>query len=302
MLLGWLCVRQGLFSKPELRVLGRFVVQIALPALLFKALASRSAREVFDLGYLLAVLFGALAVFIPVYVWARRRNGRSAPEAVMQAMGSCFSNTGYIGYPVALQFLGPVAGVALALNMLVENLIVLPLCLTLADSGQDPAKRWTHVLAQSLTALIRNPMIVAILLGLAVAGSGLAMPDVLWQTVDLMARATTAVALFVVGGSLVGLSTQGLARDIRQVAFMKLIVHPLAVYAMLWLVPAVDPALRSGAMILAAMPMLGIYPILAQKYGLESRCAAVLLGTTVVSFLTITAWLWLLGSGQLPWP
>ena len=38
--LGWFIVRQDLFDKAALRVMGRFVLQIALPALLFKALAS----------------------------------------------------------------------------------------------------------------------------------------------------------------------------------------------------------------------------------------------------------------------
>ncbi len=301
-LLGWLCGRRGLFERQELRVLGRFVVQIALPALLFKALGSRAAREVLDTGYLLAMAGGSLAIFGTVFAWARWGAGRPQAEAVMQAMGSSFSNTGFIGYPLALQALGPVAGVALALNMMVENLLMLPLALTLADASREPGRHWTQVLGQTLRSLLRNPMVLAILAGLAVATLGLPLPDVLWRTVDLMAHASTAVALFVVGGSLAGLSTSGLAGEVGRVAVAKLILHPLAVYALLWAVPAVDPTLRSAALVLAAVPMLSIYPILAQKYGLEGRCAAVLLGTTVASFLTITGWLWLIGSGRLPWP
>jgi hypothetical protein len=40
--------------------------------------------------------------------------------------------------------------------------------------------------------------------------------------------------------------------------------------------------------------MLGIYPILAQKHGHDSMAAGAQLGTTVASFFTLTALLWVL--------
>ena len=37
--LGFVLTRIGLFAKPEMRVFGKFVLNLALPALLFKTLA-----------------------------------------------------------------------------------------------------------------------------------------------------------------------------------------------------------------------------------------------------------------------
>ena len=51
-------------------------------------------------------------------------------------MGMSCSNSGYVGYPVAMLALGPVAGVALALNMVVENLVKLPILMSLADASE----------------------------------------------------------------------------------------------------------------------------------------------------------------------
>ena len=39
--LGWLATRAGLFARADMRVLGRFVLYIALPALLFDAVGKR---------------------------------------------------------------------------------------------------------------------------------------------------------------------------------------------------------------------------------------------------------------------
>ncbi|MFN9452065.1 MAG: AEC family transporter, partial [Rubrivivax sp.] len=200
---------------------------------------------------------------------------------------SSFSNTGYVGYPIALQFLGPVAGVALALNMLVENLIMLPLVLDMASRGTAGATGRT-----CLEPLRHNPMVWAIVLGFLLAASGWTLPAPVWKAVELMALASTGLALFVVGGTLAGLSTIGLAARVGEIAVAKLLLHPMAVALVLGLMPAVPPEVRQAAVLMAAMPMLGIYPIIAQRWGLEGPSAAALLGTTLASFFTISGWLW----------
>jgi hypothetical protein len=287
MLLGWAAARRGLFAGDDLRLLGRFVVQIALPALLFKAVGSRPLGEVFQVGYLVALSLGSLTVFMAVWWWARLVRGRDGAWAAVQAMGSSFSNTGYIGYPIALQFLGPVAGVALALNMLVENLLMLPLVLALAQRGSGGGG-WRAV----ARPLLRNPMVGAIVLGAAVAATGLTLPAPLWRAIDLLALASTGVALFVVGGTLAGLGLRGRVGPVAEVATAKLLLHPLAVWAVFLVAPATPPELQRAGVLMAAMPMLGIYPLIAQRYGLEGPAAAALLGTTVASFATLAGWLW----------
>ena len=47
------------------------------------------------------------------------------------------------------------------------------------------------------------------------------------------------------------------------------------------------------ALLMAAMPMLSIYPILAQAYGEADRSATTLLICMVASFFTLSAWMWL---------
>jgi len=297
---GYLAVRRGLFAAPELRIMGRFIIQIALPALLFRALATRPIGEVLNAGYLGAVTLGSAALFLAVFLLARRGRDKPAAEAAIHGVGASFPNSVYIGYPVALGLVGPVAGVALALNLVVENLILLPLLLALAESGQGHSG--AAAVRRSLAGLIRNPLILAILAGFAFALTGLTLPGPLLRAVDLLAQTVAALGLVVIGGSLVGLSTRGLVHDVGLVAAAKLLIHPLAVWGALWLMPPVDPALRTAAVAIAAAPMMGMFPILAQKYGLEGPAAAMMLGATLASFVTLPLVLGLVTAGALPWP
>ncbi|MDE2453335.1 MAG: AEC family transporter, partial [Burkholderiales bacterium] len=93
------------------------------------------------------------------------------------------------------------------------------------------------------------------------------------------------------------LRLQGMRREIALVAAGKLLLHPLAVLGGLLLLQPAVPALRSAGIVYASVPMLSIYPVLAQKYGYEGLCAAALLVTTVLSFVTISGWIWVLHAG-----
>lgn len=297
--LGFATVRRGWFAPADLRVLGRFVVQIALPALLFNALSSRALAEVIHPGYLVAYTAGSLTV-LGLGLWgARRWGGHTRSTAVTMAMGMSCSNSGYVGYPVLLLTLGPVAGVALALNMLVENLLKIPLLLAVADSEAQPGASAAQLLRQSLARLVANPMIIGIAAGLLFALMGWRLPDAVARTVNLFATASTALSLFVIGGTLVGLQVQGLRRQVAQIALGKLVLHPVlvlgaALFAPLLGLPVLEGDMRTAAVLMAAMPMMGIFPILAQRYGQETLAAAALLVATVASFFTLSGLLWLL--------
>jgi predicted permease len=296
--IGFLCLHRGVFDKAELRAHGKFVLNLALPALLFNALSQRRLADVLNVSYLASYAAGSLVLIGLAMVWARRVAGKSWSAGAFSAMGMACPNSGFVGYPVMLLMLPTVAGVALALNMLVENLVVLPLLLALADRDDSHHLPWHRVVAQSLARLVKNPMIIGLVLGFLASAVGWQLPGPLARTVTLFAQASSALSLFVIGGSLHGLSLQGMGRQIGPILLGKLVLHPLVMVGALALgaavgLPALTPELRTALVLTAAMPIMGIYPILAQQHGHEGFSAAALLGTTLGSFVTLNLLLWM---------
>lgn len=295
MALGFFCTRQGLFAKADMQVLGRFAINLALPALLFNALSQRRVAEVLNVHYLLAYALASLLVMALGLFWARKLKGHSLSYSSMMAMGMSCPNSGFMGYPIVLLSLGPVAGVALALNMVVENFLLLPLLLAIADAEGGSRGQWKNMLRQTLKNLVKNPMIIGIVSGFLFSLSGLQMPAPIGRSINLFAQSSAVLSLFVIGGSLVGLKASGLQGTVFPIALGKLVLHPLAMWGVLvWLVPVGDPALRMAALLSAAMPMLGIYTVLNQRHGHASISAAALLVTTVGSFFTLSSLFWVL--------
>ncbi len=297
---GWLCTRAGLFARADMRVFGKYVLNLALPALLFNALSQRSVAEVFHPVFLAAYALGSVATLLAGVLWARRVHGKGMDAAGVMGMGMSCPNNAFIGFPVVALLFGPVnAGIALALVMIVENLLTIPLALALADSdpgdaaaGESRARRLRTAMLQSLHAVARNPMIWGIAAGFVFSLFGWRLAAPVARTVDIFAAACASLSLFVIGGSLVGIHLQAYARDAAAIAVGKLVLHPLLVLCAVLLMPPMARELQVALVVMSSVPMLGIYPILAQKHGQETMAAAAQLATTVASFFTLTLMIW----------
>lgn len=293
--LGYVVVRMGWFSASDMRTLGKYVLNIALPALLFNAVASRDLGDVLHPGYMAVFLLGGLATILLAYLWF----SMTAPDATRRAvavMGSACPNSGFIGFPVMLLVFPDIAGVILALNFLVENVILIPICLILMDLSLG--KEHTSVMRQILVILwgvAKRPMVIGLALGILVSLSGIALPDPATRLFKMLAASASALSLVVIGGSLVGLPTKGNRALALQISAGKLLLHPAMVALALVALAAVGvtlPADMAVAVVLsAAMPMFGIYSVLAQEHGLEGLASIAMLAATSAAFVTLSAFL-----------
>ncbi len=232
--IGAASVRFALFSKSDMRVIGKLVINLALPCLLFNVLSHRKVAEIIRFDYLAGYALGTLAVIAFGFIWAGRF------RAAMRQM----------------------------------------------------ARR-----------LLTNPLILALFFGLTAALLELRLPAPLDRTVTMFAQASSALSLLVIGGRLVGLPLQGMAQRVLPVVAGKLFLHPLLVmtaFAGLALVGFVLPTeMRQAGILLAAMPVMSIYPILAQRHGMEGDAAATLLLSTLASFISLNLLIATLHAGWL---
>ena len=292
--IGYFAVYRNIVPQSITRGMGAFVMNFALPCLLIRALAQRDLTEVIEPVYLLAYGGGSLLLFAFGYLYALKVAGKGKANATLQGLGMSMCNSGFVGYPVASQVLGPTAEIALALCVIIENLVMMPLVLVLGDSAQNNGQSRMQVLGKAFINLGRNPIIIGIMIGLVISLSGITLPSPIFRVIDMLASASGPVALFVIGGGLVGLKLKGLRTDMARIVSAKLLLHPIAVFVLIYFLPEIDPTLRIACVAFACSPMLSIYPIFGQRYGHEGLCAASLMMATSLSFITISTALWLL--------
>ncbi len=292
--LGFLAVKAKLLRSEESRALGSFVVHFALPALLFKALAQRPAANLVDPTLITHYGAGSILVFTLITLVMLRRH--SPQKATAMAVGSSLSNSAFMGFPIAEELFGKDAAGMLAVYVFVENLIIVPLLLIIAELTSKREGHWFRLMYEIPSRLIKNPLVLAMIAGIIFSTCHIPLQGAPARTINLLSAASAPTALFYIGCSLAGLKIKGHSYDIGIITFSKLILHPCSVLMTFVVFPAHDAEIIKAATLNAAMPMATIYPLLSQRYGQEGIASAILVVTSVLSFISISALLWLFTS------
>lgn len=292
--LGYGVARVGYVAVADMRAIGRVVLRVAMPALIFLALARAPLGDTLRWDFMAGYAAGSLAIFTAGFVLALKVLRLPQPQAALEALGMSCSNSAYLGMPVAAILVGDVALQAFAMAMLVENVLIMQLSVALAETAGGSGRR--ALILRTFSSMARNPLFIAVLAGAAVSLTGVAIPAVLTKVLGMLAPVAAPVALLVIGSAVADLPVLGVGgAAVARVVFGKLILHPLAVLTALYLIGPPPPELLIAGVLMAAVPMLSIYALFGLRWGNESMPAMALIVATVVSFFTVSALLALLG-------
>jgi len=284
--LGYQAGRTGFFSPEATAYLTKFVFYFALSAMLFNFSANLSISEIFDWWFVSAYLWGSGVVYLLATIVALVRRIGIA-EAAVEAQCAVIGNTGFLGVPMLVVLMGEAAAGPI-LMVLTIDLVVFSSLITILITGSRDGRMSLGVLKTVGLGLVKNPMIVAISLGLIFSGLSVPIPDVANEFLSILGAAATPGALFAIGASLATKSAERMSVA-GWLSFCKLVLHPAAVaLAALALFPVAgfDAAVMIAA---ASLPVAGNVYILAQHYGVAPhRVSASILISTALSILTVS--------------
>ncbi|WP_107928295.1 AEC family transporter [Neisseria animaloris] len=284
--MGYFAMRFNFFTPVQINGMGKFIIHIGMPMLVFSAIATRPIAEVLNPAYMYGYALASLLAFTAGWLLSLKR-GHDKVLAVLNGVGTGMSNTGFIGYPLLLMAIGAPAGVFFAMNALIENVLVVPLMFILIDFAKSDNAHIGRTLWQIFKNLMKNPIFIGLLIALVFAVGGIPVPAVLEKVSSMLASAASPLALFVIGAGLYGLEIRGSLKDIAVVTAGKLLMFPLLVVFCLWLFGADRDTVFTGAL-LASAPMASMYALFGHKYGFERQTAAAALFTTIVSFFSVS--------------
>ena len=297
-LVGWLVRRTGVLGPHAAGELTRFVIYLALPALLFEVVANSEWQVLWQPGFIGAFGLGVAAVFIAaVVVQVIRR--RPLVDSAIDGLNAAYANTGFLGIPLLLAILGRdslipamIATVITVCILFAVALIVIEMALHRSGSAASGP-----MLGKVGLQLLRNPLLVAPALGLLILLLGLRLPAPMTDFLQLLGAAASPCALVALGLFLAEdrAPSQRLAGTVALLVGLKLVLQPLVTWWFAAQVFGLSAMLVHSAVLLAALPT-GTGPFMAaQLYQRDGAVTShVILISTVVSLLTISGFLGLL--------
>ena len=289
-LIGYLSGLFRVFSKTAADSINAFVIVLALPALIFVAMARINADQLRQVGFALAYAGSAVVIF-GVGFWLSRRKAGSVAQATIEGLDASYNNVGFMGIPLCQIVFGqeglPAAIIATLFTACVQFLGAIMLIEADRRRGLSVRRRFGRV----LTSLLRNPLFLAPLAGLCVGLSGLSLPLPVARSGDLLGAAAAPCALICIG---LVLAQETL--DLRELpkigvlVALKLLLQPALAALLVFHVFAMPPVWASVAVILSALPTGPGAFALAKLYDLEpGLTSGTILVSHLVSVVTLSA-------------
>lgn len=287
--------RWKLLGAAATRELNRFVMSLALPAMLFTVMAGTDWATLAQPRLAAAFALTSLSIYLPVLAWARRR-GASMTDASIDALGASYANTGFIGIPLTQLALGPAALPGAGLSVVLTACVLFAIALAGVEFDRHRQRSRIATLRNVAVSLAGNPLIWAPAAGALVSLSGAGLPAALGTAVGLLAGSASPCALIVLG-----LFLAGPGRDAHvgtagwvSLSLAKLVAQPLVAWGIAVLLGLPPP--QTALVVLMAMLPTGTGPfMLAERYGRRGAMASrVILVTTFLSVFTLSAFLSLL--------
>jgi malonate transporter len=299
--LGFISGKLARIPEDGMAWLNFLVIYMALPALFFQTMSRTPIEELANARFIAATAactFLAFVVALLFGLWMRRGNWR---EATIAGVVGGYSNVGYMGPGLTLAALGPQATVPTALIFVFDSTLFFALVpILMAVTGSDK-KGALHTVWFILQRVFTHPFIVATLLGVFAAWMQWTPPAAIDRTLEFLKNAAAPCALFALGVTVALRPFTETPREVPALIAIKLLLHPLLIWALLVALGGFSPVWVYTAVLMASLPPALNAFVMARQYGVYVQPAsnAVLIGT-IASVLTVTALLYLIERKLLP--
>ena len=259
---GWIAGRTGVLGPGAGPMLAKLNFNVLGPFLLFSVLATADVGALFSallpVSALAAIAMMLLFALVSLAVWQR-----GPARTVIGSLGSGYVNGNNFGIPIAVYMLGDAAYSAPI--VLLQLLLFAPVALAILGARVEGRTSVWAIVRITIT----NPIIVGSLLGVLVALSGLGLPPIVLEPIELIGHAAVPLMLIAFGLSLHGqrLLEPGTGRrDVLLATILKLVAMPIVAWSLGRFVFGLDGIDLYAVTVLAALPTAQNVFVFAQRY------------------------------------
>jgi predicted permease len=293
MVIGWGLKQIGMLNDNFVTVANKFNFKVTLPFMLFRDLSQVDIRQEFDLKF---VLFCAISTSICFWaIWGGAKlflKDHTLRGAFVQAsfrssaavMGLAFINNIY-----GSSAMGPMMIIGAVPLYNIYSVLVLTFE---AERGEGEA-RDTGKIRETCINILKNPIIIAIVLGVIVAWIGLDFPVIVDKTVDSVAQLATPLALIGLGAGFEGRKALAKIKPTVWASAIKLVVQPLIFLPIAVWMGFTGEKIIAILIMLAAPATPSCYIMAKNMRNDGVLTASIVVLTTLLAAFTLTGWIYL---------
>lgn len=274
-------LRKQKIVTPEIRKgLSTLLINVVLPCTVIISFMNDSVvNSDLLMTCFIAVLISAIIQTVSIIASKFLFQKYEKTDANVLSYGMIVSNSAFIGIPIIQSIYGSEA-------VMFTSVFQIPIIVTMWTIGLALFKPIDH--KHALKSVIKNPSVVAVMIGFVIMLTGIKFPLFITKTISSIASCTTAISMFVVGSILAEIEWKNLfEKKVLLYCAIRLIIYPFLVFIALIFLNA-PTLIKAIAVIMTGMPAGSTTAILAEQYGCDAKFAAkLILVSTVLSVITI---------------
>lgn len=288
--LGYFAGKRNAFDADQTAGLSKLALGFALPAALFVSMTEiRRDLLLQQGGLVLALLIAHVGLFLTVLFFLRRVRSLKGGGPIIDSLMLSTSATPVFGIAVLQPLLGDTSAGTVGLVALAINLVV-PLAVILLEMNEARIKGTSAGQASpvitGLKSGLKSPLLWAPILGVTLVLCGIGIPQSVANSLDLIASATSGVAVFTVGLTLAAHAFR-LSRLTVLGTLGRITIQTAVLFLMFRLLGVHGPFARE-ALVCTSFPMATAVVLFAARYrAQESETASILLLSTLSLLVTV---------------
>lgn len=282
---GYASVKLNLLSKEQVSIVGTFVIRVALPALFLQALSSKDLDAIWQpelfYSYIVVTAF-VFAIALGVLV---KHFKNDLSDAAILSIGASMSNTGLLGTAILSLLIGHIALAFTSLIVIIESVFLVPAALFIAGLQAQNQQALLNTLKNNFINLCKNPLFIGVVIGIVCAVFQVKLPHYIDQVFLMIGQTASPLALFVIGGSVAGLTLKYVNQQSLYIVLSSNFIFPILMYLTLRFIAQAPMDIVYVGTLIAALPTPALFGMLGQAYGLNDRAITPLLMSTVIGFI-----------------
>ena len=278
---GFLCAKTDMIDDHANKKISSLLIYIVGPALIFMSYQRPFEQEVLSglfLAFICAAISFAVTIIASQVIYRKKGDNNYAIERL-----TCvYSNCGFIGIPLVHGVFGSEGVFYITSYLTIFNICVW-------SHGVIVIKGQKSSLNIIFKQVIRAPIVIGALVGITFFLTGIILPDILANPLNVLSSVNTPLAMIVAGVSISRTNVKKVLTDLRiyKVSFVRLIAMPLLTILVLSFLD-IPLIIRASIAIAAACPGAAMTIILAQKYDGDYLFASEIFAvSTLFSMITI---------------
>ncbi|MBQ7169720.1 MAG: AEC family transporter [Synergistaceae bacterium] len=272
---GYIAVKTGVLKPEASSHFSSLLLKITLPCTIFISLVQREYDPAFARDGIITIVAGIVVLVSMLYISRGLANIFHVPEGRkgVWAFICAYSNSGFMGFPIALALLGT-EGLALsvmfniAFNITIYTLGALEIIRDNPNHGSEGV---------DMKSIIFSNINIATALSLIFYFGRIPLPQAAAVPVKYLSDVTTPISMVIIGMALAHSKASDLFTDVHAwtASAMRLVVYPLIICAILRFFPLSENPLVAAVLILInAMPGASVTAVLSEMYHADVDFAA----------------------------